>query len=265
MNFSPRSRWQSFRQEVLKSISNYKGSEFILNSKRCIIIAPHPDDEVFGCGGLITANTSLGKKTNILFLTNGDASHSGCCLVDAHLVKKARQLLARKANKLFCIPEENLYFLGENDGTLPRNGQPGFNGLAGRISDFINASSPNAIFCPYPFEGWNDHIAAEELTAAAIRMLPSLTRPLLYYYCVWFWYNMPMSKAFAIKWDHARILDISKYLALKQQAINVYLNERAPCGKPWIGQLPSVFLQAFTWNKELYFEADISNLSKTKK
>ncbi len=44
-----------------------------VNGQRLLVIAPHPDDEVIGCGGLIARIKQEGGKVFVLFLTNGDA------------------------------------------------------------------------------------------------------------------------------------------------------------------------------------------------
>ena len=48
--------------------------DFVINLKnqRLLIIAPHPDDEVIGCGGLIQKIKQGGGQVFILFLTIGD-------------------------------------------------------------------------------------------------------------------------------------------------------------------------------------------------
>jgi len=43
-----------------------------LNDKKLLIISPHPDDEVLGCGGLISKIKANGGKVYVLFLTVGD-------------------------------------------------------------------------------------------------------------------------------------------------------------------------------------------------
>jgi len=40
--------------------------------QRLLVIAPHPDDEVIGCGGLIAKIKDAGGKVYVLFLTVGD-------------------------------------------------------------------------------------------------------------------------------------------------------------------------------------------------
>jgi LmbE family N-acetylglucosaminyl deacetylase len=43
-----------------------------LTEKKLLIISPHPDDEVLGCGGLISKIKARGGKVYVLFLTVGD-------------------------------------------------------------------------------------------------------------------------------------------------------------------------------------------------
>lgn len=43
-----------------------------INKHKILIIAPHPDDEVIGCGGYIARMKELGHKIYIMFLTVGD-------------------------------------------------------------------------------------------------------------------------------------------------------------------------------------------------
>src|SRR4030066_687142 len=42
-----------------------------LKNKKLLVVAAHPDDEVYGCGGLISKVKRAGGKAFVLFLTNG--------------------------------------------------------------------------------------------------------------------------------------------------------------------------------------------------
>jgi len=250
------------RRFVLHSLAQVF-DEQLCEYQSSLIIAPHPDDEVFGCGGMLAGPSSDGKKTDVLFITEGEASHQGCCMVPSSQVGAQRRSLAASANEILGVPQERLEFLEGKDGRLPNKGQDGFNRLAEKIAACLKKAAPDVVFCPHPFEGWSDHVAAEELTRTAIAMLSVNARPRLYHYCVWFWYSMSLRRALLIDWRQARLLDISAQLPLKQQAMRIYLDALAPCGNPWIGKLPKEFLRAFDWDKELFFEVDEKELRGT--
>lgn len=50
--------------------------------ERILIIAPHPDDEVLGCSGLIQRSLKEEKPVDVVILSGGGKSHSGCCSID---------------------------------------------------------------------------------------------------------------------------------------------------------------------------------------
>ena len=69
-----------------------------LNKKTFLIIAPHPDDEVIGCGGLISKIKSLGGKVFVLYLTVGttqDFGKRGVSTAEARIneIKKVTKFL----------------------------------------------------------------------------------------------------------------------------------------------------------------------------
>jgi len=229
-----------------------------------MIIAPHPDDEIFGCGGLLAGHATEGKRADILFLTKGDRAHQACCPMPARQIGAERLRLAVAANEILGVSQGHLHFLEGRDGNLPHKGQDGFIDFAEKIVAYLEKSTPDAVFCVHPFEGWSDHMAAEELTRAALKILARSPMPRLYHYCVWFWYSMPLKRACSINWRQARLLDITAQLSLKRQALRTYLDALAPCGNPWVGKLPPQFLRAFDWDKELFFEADITTLGRGK-
>ena len=225
-------------------------------TESAIIIAPHPDDEVFGCGGFISRCIGKSQKIEILFLTLGEASHKRCCSEQADRVGARRKESAERVARILGVSQQQLHFIEGKDGRLPHYNHDTFIAMATHIAQVINEVKPGKVFYPHPFEGWSDHIAAMELTTAAINMLPIGLRPKPYFYCVWFWFSMPLRKAFQLNWKKARLLDISKQLPLKREAMKIYLDSFAPCGNPWVGKLPKEFLRAFDWDKELFFEAD---------
>lgn len=67
-------------------------------SSKVLIVAPHPDDEIIGCAGLMQSLLKAGKEVHIVILTGGEGSHKGCCSQSSSELIEARRDLAAKAN-----------------------------------------------------------------------------------------------------------------------------------------------------------------------
>src|SRR5436190_21315216 len=48
-----------------------------ISDSRLLVIAPHPDDETIGAGGLIQRVHAAGGQVRVVFLTEGDAYREG--------------------------------------------------------------------------------------------------------------------------------------------------------------------------------------------
>ncbi len=96
-----------------------------------LVIAPHPDDEVIGCAGVILRTLEAKKRVTVVLLTNGD----GHVALTAAVAKKEREQLVPEdfikagalrqshsiaAMKRLGVPREDLIFLGNPDGGLEK-------------------------------------------------------------------------------------------------------------------------------------------------
>lgn len=95
--------------------------------ERILIIAPHPDDEVLACGGLIQQALDIGDSVWIVYLTNGDGAWPSVtevtgrifpCPADYVALGRARMLEARRATALLGLDSSRLSFLGYPDANL---------------------------------------------------------------------------------------------------------------------------------------------------
>lgn len=222
--------------------------DFFVISKihKALIIAPHPDDEVLGCSGLIQHMIENGKQVHVIILSGGGKSHQSCCHINESTLINSRQNLSRKAAKILGLPLEQLHFLDYPDGHISLN-----NPETQRLQTLIEKISPDVIFVPHKSEGWSDHIEAENIVREIIRTKSTPIQ--LYEYCVWFWYY----NVWNIDWKNAFVLKMNqREHQVKLKAIDAYIKPLAPCGKPWSGVLPRIFVKANQWNCELYFKAD---------
>ncbi|MFA6378172.1 MAG: PIG-L family deacetylase [Candidatus Omnitrophota bacterium] len=94
------------------------------NPDRILILAPHPDDEVLGCAGIIQRARKMNVPVKIVFLTYGDNNQWSFLVYRKHLVltSKAAQAMGQirheeaiAADKILGVDKAHLIFLGYPD------------------------------------------------------------------------------------------------------------------------------------------------------
>ncbi|MBD0337375.1 MAG: PIG-L family deacetylase, partial [Cyanobacteria bacterium Co-bin13] len=87
-----------------------------------LIVAPHPDDETLGCGGLIALKRQQGTEVRVVILTDGRASHPSHPRLPTQELVAIRQQEATQALAVLGVPPEDLHFFNQPDqgvATLP--------------------------------------------------------------------------------------------------------------------------------------------------
>jgi LmbE family N-acetylglucosaminyl deacetylase len=101
----------------------------ISNRTRLIVVAPHPDDELLGAGGLMQRVVSSGGALLVIYLTDGDGYPEGVQAQDHVALPtaddfrdygKRRQHEARDALEALGLGSYSFRFLGFPDGGLCR-------------------------------------------------------------------------------------------------------------------------------------------------
>lgn len=132
---------------------------------RVLILAPHPDDEVIGCGGIMQRARALGARVRVVFLTYGDSNERAFSNYRKHPVLapaavRAMGLVRRQesmdADRALGVEHRDLTFLGYPDfGTLSIwcrhwGDEPAYHSLLTRVSQvpYTNAFRLNA-----PYKG----------------------------------------------------------------------------------------------------------------
>lgn len=219
-----------------------------------IIIAPHPDDETFGCGGLIRLKREAGVPVRVVILTDGEAVASGLG-ERPEAVVAARRSEALNACLRLGVEADSVSWLHLPDGRLLHPEQLGFDEAARALLAEIEAFAPGEIYCPHLLDVRPDHIAAARHTQQALRLWD---RPCaLYFYPVWMWYHASAGLRKKLDTCGAWRLDISTVQTAKLQAMAAYLEApKTSQGNPFCGQLPWSFLRNFRRKYEVYFPAD---------
>ncbi len=235
-------RWRFGRKMPFRSISN----------QPALVIAPHPDDETFGCGALISLKRMAGIPVRVVFLTSGEASLSGFG-GNPVTVARVRQVQALAACKHLGVESAGVRWLNLPDGKVPRFGQSGFDEAVNRLTTELKEFSAGEIFCPHPQDIHPDHVAAAELMREAVRLSGKPGR--VSYYPVWMWYaGAGLGARLAV--DGAWRLDGKTAKLKKAVAISEYLDApKSSSGQSYCGKLPWAFLWNFRHTSEVFFES----------
>lgn len=207
-----------------------------------LVIAPHPDDESLGCGGLIARHCTEKNPPHIAVLTGGGGSLRGRSDISETEVVNARRKLTLDSAKQLDLPEENIHFFDFKDGDIGARPESEMS----RLRMMINDLCPDNILVPHNGEGWPDHLAARDI---GIKLAPDNAS--VWEYCVWMWYY----NVWNLDWKNAAVLRMSDTEhSSKLRAVDAYIKPLAPCGTPWSGVLPKPFLKANGSRTELYFK-----------
>src|ERR1700733_9497152 len=100
----------------------------IIGHGTALILAPHPDDESLGCGGLIATCAAAGRPPLVAILTDGAASHPNSRAFPPDRLRAQRALEARTAVVHLGLSPDRLVFLDQPDSAAPSQG-PGFEAM----------------------------------------------------------------------------------------------------------------------------------------
>lgn len=227
--------------------------ELQLHGSVCIL-APHPDDEALGCGGLISHLCATGNYPHVVIMTGGGGSLRGHSDISEDIVVTERRKLTLKSAEALGLPKENVHFLDFIDGSIIDRPESEIS----RLRNLITEIKPSAIFVPHNDEGWPDHLATRRIGIDLANQLTAVPKPDIYEYCVWMWYY----NVWSLDWKNAYKFKMSPAEhEAKLRAVNEYILPLSPSGAPWSGILPKPFIKANTARTELFFKLTPSSLS----
>ncbi|HET9067419.1 MAG TPA: PIG-L family deacetylase [Amaricoccus sp.] len=137
--------------------------------RRLAVVAPHPDDESIGAGGLIALWSAAGRDAEVVFLTRGGGGarelrdpHRGAPDTAAlrASVEDRRQAEAEAA---LAILGARALWLDGTDGALHTDESR----LSAAVRAHWKAAPPDVIAAPFPADRHPDHAVAARIVAAA--------------------------------------------------------------------------------------------------
>lgn len=136
-----------------------------VQAESVLVLAPHPDDEVLGCGGLLLQLVDAGAAVRVLFLTDGGGGTDAVDDRPAYAALRRREAAAVAEEMGFAGVEH----LAVPDGTLGEHRDE----AVAAIRRALLSQRPDLLLVPSPLEASRDHRAA----FAAVHHLLAPLRP----------------------------------------------------------------------------------------
>jgi LmbE family N-acetylglucosaminyl deacetylase len=152
-----------------------------LQLRGLVVVAPHPDDESLGCGGLIAAARAQDIPVRIVVLSDGAASHPNSRAFPPERLRALREEEIKAAAAELGVAGEHVLCLRLPDGSVPRTGADASRAVAA-IVDILKRIGANLMTVTWEHDWHVDHKAAFELARRASHQLPDIK---LYAYPIW--------------------------------------------------------------------------------
>ena len=245
---TPDASWQAWGG--LRDLRPVSAAALVPPGRRAVVVAPHPDDEVLACGGLLQLLAAQGSPTVLVAVTDGAASHPGSAIFPPEQLARLR-------------PRETEAALGAL-GLGGAAGKPAPPMVRARLPDGAVAASigqlqtllgqmlrpDDVVFVTWRHDGHPDHEACGLAAAMAARAC----RATLIEMPVWSWHWAAPGDA-RLPWPRARRLDLGEdVLRRKRDAVGCFttqLHDDPSTGQPAI--LPAHVLARLLHPYEIYF------------
>lgn len=191
------------------------------NLERVLVVAPHADDEVLGCGGLLAKLSELDCSVHVLYMAVDGSHHYG--LEHKTTYEERVQEIEAVTGLLGCgydIAYGNRDLMEKLD-TLPKRQ------LVDLFQSAFNEHRPDLLLLPYGGDYDQDHVATFETAFAALRPIAEVFGK----YMVPHVMTYEMTK---INWAAEALprpvayCDVSRHLETKHEANRLYASQFRP-------------------------------------
>lgn len=178
-----------------------------------VVVAPHPDDESLGCGGLIAAARAEGRDVRLVVVSDGCGSHTHSALYPPEKLRTLREDETRHAVAVLGMDPSRVTFLRLPDAHVPSDGHRA-EAAALAVAEAARACAASAVFVTWRHDPHCDHKAAAAIVGLARPRMPGVR---IYEYPVWGWTLPPETEVGGA--PQGLRLDVSAFSAIKAKAV----------------------------------------------
>ena len=191
----------------------------LTDGRSIVVVAPHPDDESLGCGGLIAEAGRIGISVRLVVVSDGAGSHPNSPSYPPDRLRELRERETLAATGHLGLDPQHITFLRLPDRAVPRSG-PAATRAADTIAGIARDCDAGAVFATWRHDPHCDHEASAEIAASACGRLPGIR---CHAYPVWGW-TLPADREVDSVARGVR-LDVSRHLDAKGRAIAAHLSQ----------------------------------------
>jgi LmbE family N-acetylglucosaminyl deacetylase len=194
-----------------------------LLSSDLLVVAPHMDDEILGCGGLMRLHEDK-RRIHCIYASNGSRSPEAPLFwqrnADRNLTQ-IRERESREALREIGMRPEQAVFFGLPDGGLLH----AMDELEQRLEHEINKIAPEFIFVPFRYDLHSDHVAVHRATLRLKRA--GRIQGTVIEYFIYFQWRLIKGGDIRRHISQQRLIevDISSVSADKRRALNCYRSQ----------------------------------------
>ena len=221
-----------------------------IKARRLVVVSPHPDDEVFGAGGLIQAALSQCVPVEVIAVTDGEASHPNSSAAATLNLARVRSDESLEALGRLGWRSPLITRLHLADGAVTEN------------RDELDAALASILLpddlcvAPWCHDGHPDHDACGESALAASRAVGA--RMLGFLVWAWHWADPEGSN---IPWDVCRRLDLSRRARARKRWASAAFNSQTRSLGPDVEDaavLPAPLMRRFWRPYEVFVDETAS-------
>lgn len=162
------------------------GPERVAELGSTLVIAPHPDDESLGCGGLISLLVDAGMPARVIVMSDGCGSHPNSRAYPPAVLQDLREAETAAAVAELGVCESALHFLRLPDTRVPGRQSSGFDAAVHVLGSVLTrCPRPETVLLPWRRDPHHDHRTTWQIVHAALSA--ASIAPRVIEYPIWLW------------------------------------------------------------------------------
>jgi len=247
-------RWRNLQYQAQVYWLVYQGSKkSTISEKSAIVFAPHQDDEVLGCGGIIAHKRQLGIPVKVVFITDGGGSRLPTTRFTRDEIVEIRHQEALAALEILGIETKDIHFFNKYDGALCKMTEAESQEIVREIAQLLLDFQPEEVYVTHRRDLSSDHEVSYGLVKNAIQVAGIKVD--LWEYAIWLLWKALLFRGLKFRdLNGAHRFKIDNVMSQKEQAIKTYHSQYLPMDGDVSSILPPGFLWRFLLPYEIFFQ-----------